>query len=107
MTLKLGYILYRPDRVKNLKSSLKKVKITKKMGWCDDYKSKKYNRLIYFPFAYGAERLLRKDNIYDIIITTDYNSNPVLKKEVVLYLSMWQKKAFRKHKGVLLSKKRI
>ena len=50
------------------------------MGWCDDYKSKKYNRLIYFPFAYGAERLLRKDNIYDIIITTDYNSNPVLKK---------------------------
>ena len=50
---------------------------------------------------YGAERLLRKENIYDIIITTDYNSNPVLKKEVVLYLSMWQK-AFRKYKVAVL-----
>ena len=75
------------------------------MDWCDDYKSKKYNRLIYFPFAYGAERLLRKDNIYDIIITTDYNSNPVLKKRGSAIFIHVAKKAFRKHKDVLLSKK--
>ena len=104
-SLKLGYILYRPDRVKNLKCNLKKVKITKRMGWCDDSQSKKYNRLIYFPFAYGAERLLRKDNIYDIIITTDYNSNPVLKKRGSAIFIHVAKKNFQKTKGCIALKK--
>ena len=31
------------------------------MGWCDDVKSKKYNKEISFPFKYKAEKLYRKD----------------------------------------------
>ena len=36
------------------------------MGWCDDIKSKKYNRPIYFPFKYSAEKLHINRKIYDI-----------------------------------------
>ena len=28
------------------------------MGWCDDPKSKKYNKLIKFPFKFKAEKTL-------------------------------------------------
>jgi L,D-peptidoglycan transpeptidase YkuD (ErfK/YbiS/YcfS/YnhG family) len=76
---KLKYILYRKDRVFNLQTVLKKIKIDKKMGWCDDPKSSYYNKLIKYPFKYRSEKLWRKDNIYDIIIIIDYNLNPIIK----------------------------
>ena len=51
------------------------------MGWCDDIKSKKYNQEIYFPFKYGAEKLYRKDKIYDLFINIKYNFSPVIKEK--------------------------
>jgi L,D-peptidoglycan transpeptidase YkuD (ErfK/YbiS/YcfS/YnhG family) len=36
-------------------SKFKLIKITKKMGWCDDPKSKNYNQLINLPFQYRYE----------------------------------------------------
>ena len=49
------------------------------MGWCDDIKSKQYNKLVSFPFKYRAEKLYKKDSSYDIIIVTSHNTNPVKK----------------------------
>ena len=49
------------------------------MGWCNDSRSKKYNQEISFPFKYGAEKLYRKDNIYDLFINIKYNFCPVIK----------------------------
>ncbi len=49
------------------------------MGWCDDKNSKFYNRLIKFPFKKSAERLFRKDSIYNIIIVIDFNMSPTIK----------------------------
>ena len=51
------------DRVSNLNTKLKKIAIHKNMGWCDDYKSKKYNKLIKFPFKYHAEKLYKKQHL--------------------------------------------
>ena len=48
------------------------------MGWCDDSRSKDYNKEIKFPFNYRAEKLYRSDNIYDIIIEIDYNKHPTI-----------------------------
>ena len=78
---KLKYILYRKDRVFNFQTKLKKIKIDKKMGWCDDPKSNHYNKIINYPFKYSSEKLWRKDNIYDIIIIIDYNLDPVIKNK--------------------------
>ena len=42
----LGNIYYRADRVQKPLSKLKSISIKKNMGWCDDPKSKFYNKLI-------------------------------------------------------------
>ena len=76
---KLGLLYYRKDRIKTLKCKLKKKVIKKNMGWCDDVRSKKYNKEISFPFKYRAEKLYRIDRIYDIFINIKYNHTPIVK----------------------------
>ena len=66
-------LFYRKDRIKKIKTNLKKVIITKNMGWCDDPESKNYNKLIRFPFLKSAEKLYRKKNNYDIFLVINYN----------------------------------
>jgi L,D-peptidoglycan transpeptidase YkuD (ErfK/YbiS/YcfS/YnhG family) len=78
---KLKKIYYRNDKVKNIVTKVKKIKITKDMGWCDDPKSKFYNKLIRLPSKFGHEKLYRKDDIYNLIIVLDYNMNPVTKNK--------------------------
>ena len=87
---KLGLLYYRKDRNKSLESKIKKRVIKKSMGWCNDSRSKKYNREIYFPFKYGAEKLYRKDKKYDIFINIKYNQSPTIKGKgsaIFLHLS--------------------
>ena len=87
---KLGLLYYRKDRVKLTKCLIKKKIIKKNMGWCDDSKSRKYNQEISFPFRYSAEKLYRKDNIYDILINIKYNHFPIVKDKgsaIFLHLS--------------------
>ena len=80
-TFELGTFYYRKDNNKPLKCKIKKRIIKKKMGWCDDSRSKKYNKEISFPFKYGAEKLYRKDKIYDLFINIKYNFSPVIKEK--------------------------
>ena len=90
---KLGLLYYRQDKNKSLKSKLKKRIIKKNMGWCNDIKSKKYNKEICFPFKYEAEKLYRKDNIYDIFINIKYNHSPIVKKKgSAIFLHLTNKK---------------
>ena len=76
---KFGLLYYRKDRNKSLKCKIRKRVIKKSMGWCDDSRSKKYNQEITFPFKYGAEKLYRKNKIYDIFINIKYNHSPIVK----------------------------
>ena len=76
---KLGTLYYRKDRIKNFKCKIKKKTIKKNMGWCDDIRSKKYNKEISFPFKHKAEKIYRNDNLYDIFINIKYNQSPVTK----------------------------
>ena len=102
---KLGLLYYRKDRVKLTKCLIKKKIIKKNMGWCDDSKSRKYNQEISFPFKYSAEKLYRKDNIYDILINIKYNHFPIVKNKgsaIFLHLS---KKKYRPTNGCIGIKK--
>ena len=103
---KLGLLYYRKDRNKSLKSKLKKRVIKKNMGWCNDSNSKKYNREINFPFKYRAEKLYRKDKIYDLFINIKYNFWPVVKKKgSAIFLHITNKK-YKPTKGcVAITKK--
>ena len=89
----LGLLYYRKDKIKLLKCKIKKRAIKKGMGWCNDSKSKKYNQEISFPFKYGAEKLYRKDKIYDIFINIKYNQLPIVKgKGSAIFLHLSNKK---------------
>ena len=94
---KIKYILYRKDRIKKIKSKLKKIIIKKDMGWCNDPKSSKYNKLVNLPFNYSYEKLFKREKMYDIILVLNYNMNPVKKTKVALYLFILQKKIIKRH----------
>lgn len=90
---KLGLLYYRKDRNKHLKCNLRKKVIKKNMGWCNDIKSKKYNKEISFPFNYKAEKLFRNDKKYDIFINIKHNHSPVVKnKGSAIFLHLCDKK---------------
>ena len=75
------------------------------MGWCNDSRSKKYNREIKFPFKYNAERLYRSDGAYDIFINIKYNYFPVNKnKGSAIFLHVTDKK-YKPTKGCVAIKK--
>ena len=71
------------------------------MGWCDDPKSKKYNKLIYFPFKHSAEKLYRRENIYDIILVLNFNMNPVKKNKGSAIFIHIAKKGFQPTQGCI------
>ena len=96
---KIKYLLYRKDRIKKLKTKLRKIIITKKMGWCNDPKSKNYNQLIRLPFNYTYEKLFRKENTYDLILVLNFNMNPVIKNKGSAIFIHVAKKKFNKTEG--------
>ncbi|CAN1608603.1 L,D-transpeptidase catalytic domain containing protein [Candidatus Pelagibacterales bacterium] len=78
---KIIKVYYRNDRIKNIKSNFNLIKINKTMGWCNDYKSRYYNRQIKLPSKFSHEKLFRKDNLYDLICVLNFNNNPTIKKK--------------------------
>ena len=63
------------------------------MGWCDDPRSKYYNKLIKIPFKYNSEKLYRSDNSYDIILVLNFNIKPTRKgKGSAIFIHVANKK---------------
>ena len=98
-------IYYRSDRIKKLSSKFRPIRITKKMGWCDDPKSKKYNQLIKLPTKYSHEILYRKENIYDLILVLNYNMKPTFKNKGSAIFIHIAKKNYKKTAGCIALKK--
>ena len=98
-------IYYRKDRIKKIKSSIKKIKINKNMGWCDDTQSEHYNKQIKLPNELSHEILYRKDNIYDIVCVINYNINPTLKNKGSAIFLHIAKKNYQRTKGCISLKK--
>jgi len=102
---KLIKIYYRSDRIKRINSALKKIKIKKNMGWCDDVSSNYYNKQIKINKKISYEKLHRKDNVYDIIVVLNYNLNPIIRgKGSAIFLHV-AKKNYNKTQGCITLKK--
>ena len=69
-------------------------------------RNKKYNREINFPFKQSAEKLYRKDRIYDLLINIKYNFKPRIKgKGSAIFLHI-AKKNYLPTKGCIAIKKK-
>ena len=99
-------ILYRADKIKKIKAFIRPIKIKKNMGWCDDSKSDYYNQQIKLPNKFGHERLYRNDNLYDIILVLNYNTNPIIKKKGSAIFIHVSKNSYKKTKGCIALKKK-
>ena len=75
------------------------------MGWCNDLKSKDYNKLINLPFDYSYEVLFRKENIYDIVLVLNYNMSPIKKNRGSAIFIHIAKKDYKKTQGCVAVKK--
>ena len=101
---RIKYILYREDRVK-ISTKLKKKVIKKNLGWCNDPKSKQYNKLVKLPFIFKHEKLYKKENTYDIILVLNFNMDPVKKNKGRAIFINIAKKNFKKTEGCIAIKK--
>ena len=88
----LGPVYFRKDRISKIKTKLKTIKIRKSMGWCDDTKSKNYNKIIKVSKKLKHEKLFIKKNNYDILIPIKYNTKNIKKKKRKRYIYSLNKK---------------
>ena len=85
----LGPLYYRKDRLPKPLTKLKVIEIKKNFGWCDDIKSKFYNRPIKINNKIRHENLYRKDKKYDLLIPIKYNSiKPKKNKGSAIFLHL-------------------
>ena len=91
----LGPLYYRKSRLPKLSTKLKKIEIMKNFGWCDDVKSKFYNKPIKTNINVRHEKLYRNDKKYDLLIPIEYNSKKTKKNKgsaIFLHLTSNYKK---------------
>jgi L,D-peptidoglycan transpeptidase YkuD (ErfK/YbiS/YcfS/YnhG family) len=103
---KITSMYYRPDRIKNIITAIKKIKIKKNMGWCDDPDSHFYNQQISLPNKFSHEKLYRNDNLYDLILVLNYNANPIIKNKGSAIFIHIAKRNYKKTKGCIALKKK-
>jgi L,D-peptidoglycan transpeptidase YkuD (ErfK/YbiS/YcfS/YnhG family) len=77
--LPIRLVLYRPDRIRRPRTPLPVHAIRADDGWCDDPTDRNYNRLIRLPSPSSAERLMRADRLYDLVLVLGYNDRPRIK----------------------------
>jgi L,D-peptidoglycan transpeptidase YkuD (ErfK/YbiS/YcfS/YnhG family) len=102
---KIVKIYYREDKIKKFKTFIKKIKIKKNMGWCDDPKSLSYNKQIRLPSKFGHEKLYRSDNIYDLVAVLNYNIKPIIKNRGSAIFMHIAKRNYKKTSGCIAMKK--
>lgn len=72
-------VWYRADRLDGLQTALPTRAIQRDDGWCDDVRDTlHYNRHIKLPYAGSHENLWREDEVYDLIVVTSHNQDPVV-----------------------------
>ena len=67
------FALYRGDRGIPAPTALPHRSIRPSDGWCDAPADPAYNRPVHLPHRASAERMMREDRLYDVVVVLDYN----------------------------------
>jgi|TARA_B100001093_G_scaffold498699_1_gene547102 L,D-peptidoglycan transpeptidase YkuD (ErfK/YbiS/YcfS/YnhG family) len=101
----LGPLFYRKDRNKKPLTKIKTIIINKKMGWCDDVRHKKYNKLIKIGKNIKHEKMFRKDKKYDLLIPINFNTfKPKKNKGSAIFIHLTEN--YKKTLGCITLKKK-
>lgn len=74
----LRRLLYRADRLARPDSKLPMAEIQPEDGWCDAPDDAAYNKAVTLPYGASAEAMWRADGLYDLVVITGHNDNPVV-----------------------------
>ena len=77
---RLVQVLYRADRVMRPRTALPARPLRLDDGWCDAVGDRNYNRHVRHPYPASAERLWRRDGLYDVIVVLDHNMRPRMQR---------------------------
>lgn len=77
-TWPIRQVWYRPDRGPRPLTNLPCRIITPKDGWCDAPDDPAYNQHVALPYPVSAERMYRRDPLYDIVVELGFNDDPVV-----------------------------
>lgn len=69
---------YRADRLPPPTTALPLVALTPGDGWCDAPADPAYNRAVSLPYPASHEEMWRTDGLYDLVVETDHNTDPVV-----------------------------
>ena len=75
-TFRLKRLWWRADRHPRPATLLPVRRIMPDDGWCEDPSDRHYNSHIKVPPKSKADRLARKDDLYDFIVEIDHNTQP-------------------------------
>ncbi len=102
---KLGNLYWRPDKVKKPSTKLFCKKINNNTGWCNDSKSKFYNKEIKTNKKIRHEKLFRSDYKYDYLILIKYNySQPKKNRGSAIFIHL--SKNYKPTAGCIALKKK-
>ena len=80
-TYSIGPLFFRRDKIHRVETQLKKIPIKRNTYWCNDIKSKHYNKLITSKKFGSHEKMFRNDRKYDLVIVINYNTKKIIKKK--------------------------
>jgi L,D-peptidoglycan transpeptidase YkuD (ErfK/YbiS/YcfS/YnhG family) len=73
---KLDQLYYRADKLLRPSTAVQTKQVKKEYGWCDAFGHGQYNHFVKLPFKASHEELWRKDQAYNIVVSTDHNKRP-------------------------------
>ena len=77
-SFKLVGVRYRTERVRAPETALFVDPLSHVNGWCDAPQDPAYNQPVTLPYPASCENLYRDDGLYDIVVITSHNSDPVV-----------------------------
>jgi L,D-peptidoglycan transpeptidase YkuD (ErfK/YbiS/YcfS/YnhG family) len=75
-TFRFEAVKFRSDRIPRPRTALGIAALRSDEGWCDAASDRNYNRHVRHPYPASAERLWRRDGLYDALVVVDYNRRP-------------------------------
>ena len=100
---KIVGMLYRPDKIPRPRKWA--LPLRPRDIWSDDVSDPNYNLMGTIPSLFGYERLFRSDQLYDLIIITNWNWPYAVKgRGSAIFIHSWRKKACPTEGCISLSK---